>query len=171
MSDAYICHVHVDGRCTKYMIDDRGRIYYCKANRYLRKKTFIAAGYEYVRLQFGKHFKNFRVHRLVAEHFIDTIPKGHEVNHIDGNKLNNDVRNLEICSKKQNQLHQVTTHNARPRGASYRKDRRLWRSTITISDSGKKRQEFLGFYESKRDAQNAFYKRFIEIHGVAPWQK
>lgn len=45
------------------------------------------------------------VHRLVATLFISKIPKGMVVNHKDGNKLNNHVNNLEICTIKQNIQH------------------------------------------------------------------
>jgi len=48
---------------------------------------------------------NYYVHRLVAEYFIGSIPEGYCVNHKDGNKLNNDVNNLEIVSYSENTRH------------------------------------------------------------------
>lgn len=42
-----------------------------------------------------------RIHVLVAEHFIGDIPKGYHVHHIDDNKQNNIVSNLEIIHPKQ----------------------------------------------------------------------
>ena len=45
------------------------------------------------------------VHRLVAIAFIGNPQKGQEVNHIDGNKGNNAVENLEWVSKSENQQH------------------------------------------------------------------
>ena len=44
------------------------------------------------------------VHRLVAEHFLGDCT-GMQINHIDGNKENNNVTNLEICTMSQNILH------------------------------------------------------------------
>lgn len=49
--------------------------------------------------------KRILVHVLVAEHFLEPRPDGHEVNHIDGNKANNQVSNLEWKTKSQNILH------------------------------------------------------------------
>ncbi len=45
------------------------------------------------------------VHRMVVEAFIGPIPDGMQVNHRDGNKQNNHLDNLEICTHSQNQLH------------------------------------------------------------------
>lgn len=47
------------------------------------------------------------IHRLVAELFIGSIENGLVVNHIDGNKLNNNVNNLEIITPKENSIHAI----------------------------------------------------------------
>jgi hypothetical protein len=49
--------------------------------------------------------KNYRVHRIVAYLFIGPCRPWYQVNHIDGNKLNNHRDNLEYLSKSKNQLH------------------------------------------------------------------
>lgn len=62
-------------------------------------------GYE--RVSLSKHYfrKEFCVHRLVAECFIENKHNKPQVNHIDGNKLNNIVNNLEWVTAKENCIH------------------------------------------------------------------
>jgi hypothetical protein len=62
-------------------------------------------GYLQVGLRKHNTRKWFGVHRLVAIHFIENPDNKPQVNHIDGNKLNNTVENLEWVTGKENQRH------------------------------------------------------------------
>lgn len=62
-------------------------------------------GYLHVRLRKDNRHKNFLVSRLVAQAFIPNPLNLPQVNHIDGNKLNNHVLNLEWCTNGENQKH------------------------------------------------------------------
>ena len=77
----------------------------------------------YLRLTLSKNgiHKNYRVHRLVAEAFIPNLNNYEDINHIDGNKQNNCIDNLEWCSRKQNIIHSWKNglskpHNTRKNG-------------------------------------------------------
>lgn len=63
----------------------------------------------YIRVAFSKNQKHklYMVHRLVAQAFIPNQENKPQVNHIDGNKRNNRVDNLEWATASENQLHSV----------------------------------------------------------------
>lgn len=68
-------------------------------------KSFISFGYKRIRLYTNQTYKDYSVHRLVAEAFISNLQNKPEVNHKDGNKLNNNVKNLEWVTRSENQKH------------------------------------------------------------------
>ena len=78
-------------------------------------KPNIVSGYAQVLLsKYGKR-KDKKVHRLVAETFIPNPHNKEQVNHMDGNKLNNSLENLEWNTCSENQLHAVKTGLSKPR--------------------------------------------------------
>lgn len=62
-------------------------------------------GYLSVKLSVAGKVKTFFVHRLVAFSFLGREVEGLQVNHIDGNKRNNNSNNLEWCTSQQNIKH------------------------------------------------------------------
>ena len=87
-----------------YEICEFGRIWN------LRRRRLLQTGREvmgYLRADLRKRGRRSarRVHCLVALVFIGPRPPRHDVNHIDGNKLNNHRRNLEYVSRRANNRH------------------------------------------------------------------
>jgi len=78
-----------------------------KNRKFLGKvlKQSLSSGYFCVSLCKNGEQKTYRVHRLVAQAFLKNNKNKPEVNHKDGNKLNNNVCNLEWCSKLENNKH------------------------------------------------------------------
>lgn len=64
-------------------------------------------GYLNVRLYKNKKVKGFGVHRLVAQEFIDNPKNLPQVNHINCNKTDNKINNLEWCDASYNQNHAI----------------------------------------------------------------
>ena len=62
-------------------------------------------GYLVYTLTNGELEKNMKIHRLVATAFVENSYGYEQVNHIDGNKANNTVENLEWCNNLYNQIH------------------------------------------------------------------
>ena len=74
------------------------------------RKPNIMKGYHCVGLVKNKSIKIFRIHRLVIEHFVGQAPsQEYQVNHIDGDKSNNRVENLEWVTPKENTQHAIKT--------------------------------------------------------------
>ncbi len=96
----------VDNISTTYYITEDGKCYNTITNKYLKGQINCNNGYlSYgITLPNGK-MKRCYAHRLVANAFIKNPLNKSEVNHIDGNKLNNSVDNLEWCTSEENKEH------------------------------------------------------------------
>ena len=91
----------IEGYENLYQISNLGNVKSLRKNILLRP-GLVGIGYMAVALcKKGKKVHK-KIHRLVAEHFIDNSRKLFCVNHIDGNKLNNNVENLEWCTSSYN---------------------------------------------------------------------
>lgn len=91
-----------------YQISNTGKVRSLKRNNTngkILKSAFNYKGYEVV--YFSKNNKKYvrKIHRLVAESFIPNLNHKEQVNHIDGNKANNNVDNLEWCTCRENIIH------------------------------------------------------------------
>ena len=87
-----------------YIITNDGKVYNSQRNKYLVPAE-AECGYVYVSLSGEEIRKTFSIHRLVALLFIDNTNNYLEVNHIDFDKTNNNVDNLEWISRSNNMKH------------------------------------------------------------------
>ena len=96
----------INGTDGRYEVSNLGRVRTNSQRPGLLTLTKQPKGYRYVMIELsnGKK-KNCRVHRLVAQHFIPNPNNLPEINHIDGNKDNNQATNLEWCTHSYNNKH------------------------------------------------------------------
>lgn len=88
----------------QYLVSSFGRVYSLKRERLLSQ--FNTFGYLHVALYDGRgNQKTAKVHRLVAEAFLQRRSRKDVVNHIDGDKSHNSLDNLEWCSQSENARH------------------------------------------------------------------
>ena len=99
---------------SEYTINTNGQVYSNITKQFL-KPFKNPSGYLLVDIHHKKQSYYRQVHRLVAEAFIPNPKRLPTVNHIDGNKENNSVENLEWMSIKDNVRHAWRTGLAKPR--------------------------------------------------------
>lgn len=114
-----------------YEIHSNGEVYSFYTNRFM-KQSLNGKGYLKVTLTVcGKEITT-SIHKLVAIAFLGHNPNGNNtvVHHKDGNKLNNNVDNLELISNGENVTlgWKAKGVTSKYRGVFYAKDRGCWRS-------------------------------------------
>jgi len=90
-------------------------------------------------------------------------PKGVEIDHIDGNGLNNQRKNLRFCSKAQNAMNVGLRLDNRSgfKGVSWDKVTKKWKTQISID----KIQRYLGVFDTKEEAYEAYCVACLKFHG------
>ena len=94
---------NIDGFEGKYLVSNLGRIKSIKRN--LIKIQKITWAYKSINLWKDAKCTCFRVHRLIAIAFIPNPKNKPQVNHKDGDKLNNNSKNLEWMTSSENTKH------------------------------------------------------------------
>ena len=99
----------IDGYEGLYLVSTYGRVISAPRNgtksEWHEIRPHFVGGYIQYPLSKNNHQKEFKAHRLVAQAFLPNPDKKREVNHIDGDKHNNRLDNLEWATTSENQLH------------------------------------------------------------------
>lgn len=149
MSKAFV----VDG-FPEYFVTDSGDVYsrndriFGRIKKLKPRKT--KNGYYIIGLHKNKKCHERYIHRLVAEVFVPNPENKPQVNHIDGNKLNNRVTNLEWATAKENITHSFCKLKRRPTMLGrFGKDHNRSKIVLKI-DNGKIIAEFYSICDAQR---------------------
>jgi hypothetical protein len=131
------------------------------------KKTLSNRGYYGVSLsKKGKNISH-RIHVLVASVFLEHTPCGHEVvvDHIDNDKLNNRVNNLQLITQRQNSSKDRKGGSSKYVGVFWYKASKKWESMIGY----KGKQIYLGRFKNELDAAASYNLALERVNkGLAP---
>lgn len=98
--------IFVNNIGTSYYITEDGKCYNSNTGKYLKGQENYKNGYFSYNLTMPDGSKKrLFAHRLVAQAYLPNPDNKKEVNHIDGNKLNNSTENLEWATPSENQRH------------------------------------------------------------------
>lgn len=127
---------------------------YCeKTGRFTRKSGKESVGFVtpcgYVTV--GFNYKKYYAHRLAWKIFYNEDPEF--IDHIDGNRQNNSIKNLRSVSRKQNQknMKKPVNNTSGVAGVVFDKARRKWKAQIQVEG----RMIFLGRFNQKDAAVTA----------------
>lgn len=137
----------------RYLVSNTGRVrsFSSAMKGALMSPSLNSKGYLHVTITNKKKPICRRVHHLVIETFVGPRCKGMEVNHIDGNKLNNNLDNLEYITHTENMRHAVKIGLIRvPKGEAN------WKSVLTQAKAEKIRE----LYETTKTSWNKLAKLF-----------
>ncbi len=118
-------------------------------------------GYFTLGLRKNSSDKRVFIHKLVAIAFLGHVPCGYKsvINHIDNNRLNNCVFNLEIVTQRENTNKKHIKSSSQYTGVSWDKPTIKWTSSIRINGKTK----YLGRFINEIDAHLAYQKKLKEI--------
>lgn len=122
-------------------------------------KTGVLYAIRHNKIINGSPIKGYRLlHRMIMN-----APKGTEVDHKDGNGLNNQRSNLRVCTRSQNSANRPKQKNNKSgyKGVSFCKAYKNWVAYIQINGKGKN----LGYFKTAQEAAKRYDLKASELFG------
>jgi hypothetical protein len=119
-------------------------------------------GYKSIGIQIkGLKAKTVLLHQLIAASFLSYKFKEHNlvVDHIDNNKQNNNINNLQIITQRENVVKEIILKKTLPIGVCFDKSRNKYMAQITINNKHKN----LGRYNTPEEASQAYQNKLKTI--------
>ena len=134
---------------------------------YIQKERILKGaenkwGYVVVNLYKYKSPQSKTIHQLVAMSFLNHTPCGFKlvVNHVNFDKTDNRVENLEIVTNRENSNKKHLPSSSKYVGVSWNKNAKKWMAMISINNKNKN----LGYFISEDSASNAYKNTLKNIN-------
>lgn len=107
--------------------------------------------------------KNIYMHQLIFKHYGIEIPEGMEIDHKNGNNLDNQKSNLRPGTRSQNNMNSRSRENStsKYKGVSWASHAKKWRAQLQIN----KKHCHLGYFETEKDAAIAYNEAALKYFG------
>lgn len=145
-----------------YQVSNLGRVKSLKWNKErILAININSRGYLLTGLSKNNESKMVQVHQLVAIAFLNHTPNGHKlvVNHINFDKTDNKLVNLEIISNRENTNRKHLNSSSKFVGVSWNKKRKDWMAMININGKA----TYLGSFKCELSAAKAYQNKLKEI--------
>ena len=148
----------VDGY-KNYQVSWWGRVRNSKTGRIL-KGALSGDGYRLVSLCKNGKMKTHKIHQLVAREWVGNPDGKSCVDHIDGDRANNNFENLRYATHSENSQNQKKQSNTSSvyKGVYLHKPTKKWMAYIGLN----RKLKNLGYYETEREAAETYNKAAIE---------
>jgi hypothetical protein len=146
-----------------YLVSNFGRVKSIKFNKEVILKTAFRGEYLSTGLFKDGKKKTFSIHKLVAIAFLNHVPNGHKevIDHLDRNKLNNSVTNLQIVTSRENSTRSKKKKTSSYTGVYWNKHDKKWISCINVNGKDK----ILGRFKLEDEilASELYQKSLLEL--------
>lgn len=143
-----------------YLVNKQGKVKSTKRGKNLVLKDCDRKGYRAVTLIIEGKRKTFSVHRLVAATFLKLdLNSDLIVDHINGNKSDNRLENLQILDNRANVSKGYKTKNTSSNYTGVYKNGNNWQAMIYIDDKNKN----LGIYKTEKEASEKYKEALIKL--------
>ena len=146
-----------------YEVSNLGNVRSLKFNKFkVLKKSINSRGRYRVNLcKDGHKLSNCKISQLSAMAFLNHKPCGHKivVDHIDNDKENDKLYNLQLISNRENTIKDTKRGSSRYVGVSWSKTSKKWRATIHTQGKLK----HLGYFTDEKEAAQAYINELNKI--------
>ncbi len=141
----------IDGYENLYKICQNGDVISCKFNKEkVLKQSIDSTGY--LKVDLCKNDKEgFKIHRLIAIHFIENPNNFSYIQHINGDKIDNRIENLRWIDRKNKGKYK--------KGVYFNKASNKFIARIWIDN----KQKYLGSFETELEANEKYMEKYNEL--------